>query len=89
MDIKEAEELINKPVEDNYMVISLGFSECLIVPYTAGKEIISALSTAEMYKNSWGSNASVEPISKSLEIKFISAEEYRESKMRYYLQGET
>jgi len=88
MDIKEAQDLLNKPLEENYVILSFGYSDSIIVPFKDGIQIVNVLAKADTIKNNYSAGYSVEPIKKDFEVKLISSSEYKEAKMRYYLQGE-
>lgn len=88
MDIKEAQEIVNQPTEENYLILSFGYSDSIVVPFSDGMKIVNALGKAETLKNNYSNGLSIEPIKKDFEIKLIAASEYKEAKMRYYLQGE-
>lgn len=87
MNVKEATELLNKPMEANYLVITFNYGIEIVLPHKQGLEVINSLSVAEKITG-YGDAEQVKPlIANDLSIKLISAEHYRECKMRYYLAG--
>lgn len=90
MNAKEAEKLLSKPIEENYISFSIGYSASLIMPHKQGLELVKALACAEEFKDNYNGASQVAPISpKEIHIKLVSAEEYREAKLRYYLEQGT
>ena len=88
MNVKEAKALLSQPIESNYVVINISYSAELILPHKEGLEVINALAKAEKITG-YGENEIVKPLGKDdFTIKIISAEYYREAKMRHYLKGE-
>jgi len=80
-----------KPIKENYMRITFGYSEIYIMPYKAGVELINAFSMAERLKDEYNSFPRIDGIVEKDSPKFsiLSREEYEAFKMNALLGIDT
>ena len=77
----EKEVKARKPAE-NFMVISMGYSSKLVLPYKAGVALMAALENAEFFKDSWSDTCQIIPLERdSISIGFLSIQEYQQIKI--------
>lgn len=88
MNPKEAEKLAKTPLEDNYVTLELGYSTIIIMPHKQALKLLEALGSAEVYKKEYNKEPRILPVtSDTFCINFVSADTYREARLRQYLEG--
>ena len=74
-----------KPKE-NYMVVTIGYDVKLVLPWSAGLELVRSLSTAEVFVKEYGKRPVINPVNRdTTNIALMSAKEYTQTKMSMLL----
>ena len=72
-------------VENNWMHITIGYGQNIILPVKEATQILSLLINAYELKDEYQKKAVIQPLSFDITSKFISGERYRELKRNYVL----
>lgn len=83
MNIEEAKKMLQavKP-KDNYLLVSLAYSNKFVFPYKEGMAVIEAFSKAEMLDEPYNAQHRIKPIERiELEFRVLSADEYERIKI--------
>jgi hypothetical protein len=81
---------VNK-TDNNFVIVNfkLSYDASLILPFKEGLALVGALEKAELIKKSYNTPATITDLtSDGLDISFIGAQEYGESKLRSLINGE-
>ena len=79
MDYKEAsKEVTTKKPKENYVLITLGYGNKLVLPHKDGIAFMTSLTNAEQFKDEYGSNPCIEGLdTEGYKITPLFAEEYQ------------
>ena len=75
-----------EPVDSNWLVIKLGYSDAIVLPYRQGVEVISNLDKAESLNETYDEETkTIKPIKNKAEFYVLSNEDYIRYRMNNIL----
>ena len=73
----------NATYRGNMMCINFSYDFKIVLPIEDGKALLELLSKAEIYREEYSKDPFIEPMDKSLDIKFIARSKYELLKLAF------
>jgi len=84
---EQLDKIILPPEEENYMIITIDYTNIFVFPYKDAMIFLSSLKNAKKYSDKYQDNERISPLNVEIKTQIIDAPKYKELCMMDLLLG--